>query len=111
MKEDLIMAKGQKSKEIIMNQIQKIFDDCFIDGKDLRINLIEDGEPVQIKLTLTASKTIVSGGASIPSQTTPTPAAADVDLPWEKDSSGIGLTIPTQAELDNVAALRKALNF
>lgn len=105
------MAKGQKSKEIIMNQIQEIFDDCFIDGKDLRINLIEDGEPIQIKLTLTASKTIVGGGASTPSQKTPTLATADVDLPWEDDNSTISLTVPTQAELDNVAALKAALNF
>ena len=54
-------AKGTATKQSIMNKLLEVFPDSFLynGGKELRINQMEDGELVQIKVTLTASKTIV----------------------------------------------------
>ena len=52
------MAKGQKAKKIISDKILNIFEDSFLysDGKEIRIPIEEDGEIIQIKVTLTAAK-------------------------------------------------------
>lgn len=57
-------AKGAISKVQIANKILEQFPGSFLynDNKEIRINMMEDGQPVQIKITLTASKTIVEGG-------------------------------------------------
>lgn len=58
------MAKGSIAKNEVYGKIMEIFPDSFMynDGKELRINTEEDGEPIQIKLVLTAAKTPVSNG-------------------------------------------------
>lgn len=62
--------RGQISKELITRVILTIFPNSFIDGKDIRIPAMEDGEEVQIKLALTASKTNVAheNGVAKPSE-------------------------------------------
>ena len=59
--------KGAISKSQIANKILEQFPGSFLynDGKEIRINMTEDSQPVQIKVTLTAAKTIVEGGAGI----------------------------------------------
>lgn len=60
------MAKGQIFKAEVLKRIVDVFgDDAFLynDGKELRINGQEDGEEVQIKVTLTAAKTPVIPGS------------------------------------------------
>lgn len=56
------MAKGQAAKQEIMATILSTFADSFMynGGKEVRINTSENGEPVQIKVVLTAAKTAVS---------------------------------------------------
>ena len=56
------MAKGQAAKQEVMATILSTFTDSFMynGGKEIRINTSENGEPVQIKVTLTAAKTSVS---------------------------------------------------
>jgi hypothetical protein len=51
-------AKGSVAKQKIFKKILEVFPDSFMynDGKEIRINEIEDGVPVQIKVTLTAAK-------------------------------------------------------
>lgn len=61
-------ARGSKSKEDVMKKILEVFSGSFAYEKELRIPVIEDGELIQIKVTLTAAKT-------------------NVDNPNEKDSS------------------------
>ena len=58
-------AKGTSSKQIITDTILKTFEGSFIaaDGKTLRIPMVEDGEVVEIKVTLVAAKDIEGGGA------------------------------------------------
>lgn len=59
-------AKGSIAKENIMKQIFNIFPDSFSpDGKEIRINTEENGQPIQIKITLTAAKTPLPNNSEI----------------------------------------------
>lgn len=50
-------AKGQETKDKIIKSILAIFPGAFMNGaKELRIAGFENGEEVQIKITLTAAK-------------------------------------------------------
>ena len=57
------MAKGQKSKIVIQNKILELCPEAFIYGKEIRIPIEEDGEIIQIKVTLTAAKASVEPGS------------------------------------------------
>ena len=52
------MARGAQSKTAIFNKLMEVYPDAFFEdeGKILRIPLNEDGELVEIKVTLTAAK-------------------------------------------------------
>lgn len=58
------MAKGSIAKSEVYSKVMGMFPGSFMynDGKELRINMEEDGEPIQIKLVLTVAKTPVSNG-------------------------------------------------
>ena len=49
--------KGSIAKEEIIKRMMEVFEDSFMNDKTLIIPMMENGEEVQIKLTLTASKT------------------------------------------------------
>ena len=56
------MARGQAAKQEIMATILETFGSnsfLYNNGKEIRVNTQEDGEPVQIKITFTAAKTAV----------------------------------------------------
>ena len=58
------MAKGNDSKKIILQKIMETFPGSFMqDDKILRIPMEEDGASVEIKVTLTAAKDLLGGGA------------------------------------------------
>ena len=58
-------AKGAVSKQNVANKIMSTFLGAFIaaDGKTIRIPLVEDGEPIEIKVTLVAAKDLEGDGA------------------------------------------------
>ena len=59
------MAKGSQAKIEVGNQIISLFsEDAFWngEGKELRINTMENGDPIQIKIALTVAKTPVESG-------------------------------------------------
>lgn len=60
------MAKGASSKNVVFNKLIEVFPDSFWEdqGKILRIPLEENGEIVEIKVTLTAAKTNLGEGKS-----------------------------------------------
>lgn len=65
------MAKGSVSKEIIFTKMQEMFAGSFMaDSKTLRIPMEEDGQIVEIKVTLTAAKNIL-GSAPAPAEIEP----------------------------------------
>ena len=59
------MAKGAIAKSEITNKILEAFEGSFTynEGKEIRIPFVENGEVVQIKVTLTAAKVAVSAGS------------------------------------------------
>ena len=72
-------AKGSILKQEIVGKILETFPGSFLynDGKEIRINGVENGVPIQIKVTLTAAKVPVEGGsdAALPGEN----AAATAD--------------------------------
>lgn len=58
------MAKGAKAKEEIKTKLFDCFPGTFMNGKEIRIPWVEDGETVEIKVALTCAKDNVGGGAS-----------------------------------------------
>ena len=55
-------ARGAASKEMVANKILDTFPNAFKYEKEIRIPMEENGEIVQIKVTLTAAKTNVGAG-------------------------------------------------
>lgn len=57
-------AKGSVLKQEIAGKILETFPGSFLynDGKEIRINGIEEGQQLQIKVTLTCAKVAVDGG-------------------------------------------------
>ena len=58
-------VKGAAAKQEVMAVILEAFGDkafLYNSGKEIRVNCVENGEPVQIKLALTAAKVAVEPG-------------------------------------------------
>ena len=95
-------ARGSILKKEVAEKILAAFPGSFLynDGKEIRINGLEDGQPLQIKVALTCAKVAVEGGD-------------DTILPGEKPASsvasvGVNEKIPqepTQDEKDRLTAL------
>lgn len=60
-------VKGAILKQEIAQKILEVFPNAFLynDGKEIRINGMENGIATQIKITLTAAKVPVEGGSPI----------------------------------------------
>ena len=60
-------AKGSILKQEIAQKILEVFPNSFLynDGKEVRINGMENGVLTQIKITFTAAKVPVEGGDSV----------------------------------------------
>ena len=60
------MARGNEAKQRIFAKLLEVFPGSFMqDDKILRIPVEEGGEPVEIKVTLTAAKDLLAGGGSL----------------------------------------------
>lgn len=95
-------AKGSVLKKEVAEKILVTFPGSFLynDGKEIRINGLEDGQSLQIKVTLTCAKVAVEGGD-------------DTILPGEKPANSVASTgvnekipqEPTQEEKERLTAL------
>ena len=102
------MAKGQQFKKEVQEKILQLFSNSFLhnDAKEIRICGFEDGQPIQIKITLTCAKENVEMGADAaipgdfpaPKMTAPTP---------QRDTP----VAPSEQEKAKVAALLKSLGL
>lgn len=92
-------AKGAESKELIVKKILETFEGSFKYDKELRIPMIENGEPIEIKVALTCAKTNVGGGEAV----NVNPSA---DAPAEPK-----LVEPTEEEKANVSELLAKLGL
>ena len=95
------MARGAESKEIITNKILQVFEGSFVYGKEIRVPLQENGERVEIKVTLTCAKENVGGNSAFaePQSETSQPAQASVPA------------APTEQEKANIADLMSRLGL
>ena len=102
------MARGAKLKQEVMNKILETFEGSFLynDGKEVRICGNEDGEEIQIKVTLTAAKENVYPGGenAIPGST------ISKDIP-QTEVAKQTITEPSQQEMQNVQDLLKSLGL
>ena len=57
-------VRGSWSKRIVKEKILETFKDSFENGSEIRIPLYENGDRIEIKVTLTAAKTNVGGDAA-----------------------------------------------
>ena len=73
-------AKGSVLKQEIAKKILATFPGSFLynDGKEIRINGTENGEPLQIKISMTCAKVAVEGGDDTILPGEKTAATADV---------------------------------
>lgn len=95
-------VKGASSKKVIIDKILDTFEGSFLcnNGKELRIALMEDGEPVEIKVALTCAKVNVGG---VPQQK---PLTIEEKKIKEQESIQ-----PSEKELERVKKLLDSLNF
>ena len=108
------MARGTESKSYITKKILETFEGSFLynDGKEIRIPLKEDGEIVQIKVTLTCAKTNVSTEDSTPAEFKAAPAA-DNELNFEDSQISVtpATVNTTPEERANIARLVEKFNI
>lgn len=99
------MAKGAISKETITNKILEVFPGSFIVDKIIRIPMTENGDPIEIKVTLTAAKDILGGAGTAVDYSFPT-----VDES-KKTSEPAANVEPTKEEKENLEQLLTALGL
>ena len=58
-------VKGIQAKADITKKILETFDGSFMNDKEIRIPVMENGEEVQIKVTLTAAKVNIDHAATL----------------------------------------------
>lgn len=102
-------VKGQAAKQEVMAIILSTFPDSFLynDGKEVRVNTSENGEPIQIKITLTKAASIVSNGSdtAIPGSDTET------EKVMSEDNSSTKNIEMTEEEKANIKKLAEALGL
>ena len=99
-------AKGSILKQEVSEKILKAFPGSFLynDGKEIRINGLENGEQLQIKVTLTCVKVAVEGGedVALPGEE----KAASVDV----KPAGINEQVPQEPSAEEKERLATLLN-
>ena len=101
------MARGAASKEQVTAGILAAFPGSFKYDKEIRIPMNEDGEIIQIKITLTAAKTNVENGGD-----TATPGAVDYTATTSVNSASTNfMNEPTAEEKQAVADLVSKLGI
>lgn len=103
--------KGTQAKEEITKKILEVFPSAFQYDKEIRVPWTENGEQVQIKLTLTAAKVMVNvgGDVAVPGGTAEEVAAAPVQATLEASKA---TNIETSAaEKENLSKLLRSLGL
>ena len=95
------MARGAEAKQIITDKILQMFEGSFIYGKEIRVPLQENGERVEIKVTLTCAKENVGGNSAFAEPQSETSQSAQASVP----------AAPTEQEKANIADLMSRLGL
>lgn len=116
------MAKGAVAKTEVFNKILKLFNGAFAynGGKELRIPMVENGEEVQIKVTLTCAKdNVVPGEDTALPGTTVQPKSSNESYHFGNTLSAtvseqkevVPTVEPTEEEKANVKSLLAVLGL
>lgn len=112
------MAKGSIAKEQVIQKIIECFgqNQAFVYDKKLYINTTENGEPVQICLSLTCPKTIISpddGSVATPTPTTAFSGGIDFAAMSAASAAPTEKVVPqiSQSERETVLELMKSLGL
>ena len=112
------MARGTQSKNEIFAKLMEVYPAAFYEdeGKILRIPMTENGERVEVKVTLTAAKNNLGGDAAVSafpevSPVQPTKGSEPVPGFMPAPASPQEELQPTEAEKQNVAMLLKSLGL
>ena len=105
------MARGSASKEKIIAKILDTFPGSFVYEKDIRIPMVENGETIQVKCTLTAAKVNVENGAdtALPGAVSTT-SEFNGAIPVTNVPNDF-INEPTAEEKENVAKLLQTLGI
>ena len=103
------MAKGAIAKEEIFAKMMEVFEGSFMynNGKELRIDWEEEGNPVQIKVALTCAKEAVSPEGEVKKAAA---VAKEADL-IPSTTVQVSFKEPTPEEKQNVEDLLKSLGL
>ena len=96
------MARGSIAKEAITQKILDTFEGSFVYGKEIRVPYSEDGNRVEIKITLTCAKENVGGNDN------------DFTIKQEDAENMVAKAvsaIPTAEEKANIATLMERLGL
>lgn len=80
-------ARGTEAKAYVTEAILKNIEGSFINGKEIRVPYQENGETVEIKITLTAAKDNVGGAEAAISASTPNSTETVIDNTTAKEPS------------------------
>lgn len=111
------MAKGQAKQEVAKIILEAFGDKAFLynDGKEVRVNWVEDGNPVQIKLALTTSKVAVEQGADVAVPGSIKPAVTAIPksemIDFEAPAAPAPVAAPTAEEKQNIKELMARLGL
>ena len=85
------MAKGSIAKAEITKKILECFENSFTYDKEIRIPIMENGELVQIKCTLTCAKVNVENGGdtAVPGSAPATSSAPELTEQEKKDTADL----------------------
>lgn len=89
--------RGTQAKAEILAKLQEIYPDSFLVDKVLRIPMVEDGQTVEIKISLVAAKDVLGGTKKIEAKTV--------------NTSSTMSTEPTEEEKIKVAEALKSLGM
>lgn len=102
------MARGAKAKTIVNDIILKTFEGSFIYNKEIRVPIEEDGEIIQVKITLTAAKENVIQGQENALPGIAANKSNEINFEDNKESTTIE---PTEEEKQNVKDLLASLGL
>ena len=85
------MIKGSQAKAEITQKILECFENSFTYDKEIRIPIMENGELVQIKCTLTCAKVNVENGGdtAVPGSAPATSSAPELTEQEKKDTADL----------------------
>lgn len=85
------MAKGSQAKAEITQKILECFENSFTYDKEIRIPIMENGELVQIKCTLTCAKVNVENGGdtAVPGSAPAISSAPELTEQEKKDTADL----------------------